>query len=133
MQPIGIRVHIFVLGQFRTKILDATNKKGKLDTSVGIEEYAEIKRRMIDIHAATQAAQPGDPVLAVERMVDIARLENLTEQQANNLPLRIAIGSDAVDTMKRKSLETLETLSNWTEFSCSTDFPNAETLPSYYR
>ncbi|KPM43012.1 hypothetical protein AK830_g3538 [Neonectria ditissima] len=133
VDAIGIRVHIFVLGQFRTKILDATNKKGKLEPESGIEEYAEIKKGMADIHAATQAAQPGDPLLAVERMIDIVKLENLTEEQANNLPLRIAVGSDAVDTMKRKSQETLETLQTWTEFSCSTDFPDKETLPSYYR
>ncbi|KAH6975141.1 hypothetical protein BKA56DRAFT_633874 [Ilyonectria sp. MPI-CAGE-AT-0026] len=133
VQPIGIRVHIFVLGQFRTKILDAKNKKGKLDADVGIQEYAEIKKRIDDIHAVTQAAQPGDPLLAVERIVDIARLENLAEQQANSLPLRIALGSDAVDTMKRKCLETLETLNNWDSFSCSTDFSDAKALPGYYR
>lgn len=76
--------------------------------------------------------QPGDPLLAAEKMVDIARVENLTASQAANLPLRIPLGAEAVVIMRRKCLETLAMLDGWTRFSEEADFEDAERLPAFF-
>ncbi|ORY69022.1 uncharacterized protein BCR38DRAFT_142746 [Pseudomassariella vexata] len=133
VKAIGIRVHILVIGQFRTNILDAKNKKGKLDADEGIVEYAAIKKQMADIHAVTQGAQPGDPSLAVERIVDLGVLENIAHEHVDNLPLRIPIGSDAVSVMRNKCQDTLTLLDKWADFASSTDYPDKIAVPGYYR
>ncbi|KAK1763976.1 hypothetical protein QBC33DRAFT_548460 [Phialemonium atrogriseum] len=130
---LGISVHLLVVGQFRTSILNVKQKSAVLDHDSGIADYAVVKREMARIHAVTDGAQPGDPALAAERIVDIARGENLPERRVGRLPLRIPIGSDAVDIMKLKCCETLEVLEEWEGFAGSTDFPDKDELPSYYR
>ncbi|KAH7131715.1 hypothetical protein B0J13DRAFT_598120 [Dactylonectria estremocensis] len=126
LQPLGIRVHLFVIGRFRTDILDDNVKLGKLDIGSGFTDYAGIKEKLAQAHAATQGAQPGNPTEAAERIVDIARLENITRVQAANLPLRIPLGAEAVVAMKKKCTETMEFLDTWADFAASADFQHVE-------
>ncbi|KAH6682827.1 hypothetical protein B0J14DRAFT_132787 [Halenospora varia] len=130
---LGIRTHLLVIGQFRTNILNANKKIDKLSPS-GIPDYEGIKQELAERHASTDGLQPGNPMLAVERILDIARSENLTETQLRNLPLRIPLGSDAIDVMRKKGQETLESIKDWDEFASSTDFPTASTtaIPKYF-
>ncbi|KAH6869052.1 hypothetical protein B0T10DRAFT_611659 [Thelonectria olida] len=131
VEPLGIRVHIFVLGRFRTNILDAKNKRSKLDAEKGFADYAEVKKKLANMHIATQGAQVGDPLRAAERIVDIARVENITKEQAANLPLRIPLGAEAVVIMRKKCEDTLALLEKWAEFSASADFQDAKAIPDY--
>lgn len=121
-----------VLGQFRTRILDEKSKGGILGPT-GISDYDTIKANMADRHKKTHGKQPGNPELAAKRVLDIARLENLTETEKNNLPLRIPLGIDALGIMRSKCTKTLEHLQVWETFARSTDFADAAALPSYHR
>lgn len=128
-----IRTHLLVLGQFRTNILSPNKKIDKLSSST-IADYDVIKQELACRHASTDGLQPGDPKRAVERILDIARCENLTESELRTMPLRIPFGSDAIDVMRRKCEETLASIDGWDGFAASTDFPPAETpvVPKYF-
>ncbi|RDW76937.1 hypothetical protein BP6252_04990 [Coleophoma cylindrospora] len=128
---LGIRTHLLVLGQFRTGILSTEKTVGQLRPST-IEDYDIVKQELADRHAATNGLQPGKPEAAVERILDIVREENLTGAQRGNLPLRIPIGSDAVEVMKRKCVETLQVLEDWGEFASSTDYAGKQATSLKY-
>ena len=65
--------------------------------------------------------------------VPTAALPELTEEEKENLPLRIPLGTDALNIMRLKCTQTLESLQIWETFACSTDFADMVTIPSYYR
>ncbi|KAF2014070.1 NAD(P)-binding protein [Aaosphaeria arxii CBS 175.79] len=127
---LGIRTHVLVLGQFRTNILEESRKCGTVDL-IGIQEYDAIKAEMVVRHKKTHGKQPGDPKAAAERVLDIARLENLSEKERIGLGLRVPLGSDAIDVIQLKCSKTLDSLEKWVDFAHSTDFPISEHLPSY--
>lgn len=132
VRKFGVRVHILVLGQFRTPILSQGRKKGPLETESGFPEYAHIKKEMSERHVATHGLQPGDPEMAAHKMIDIVKVEGLGVE-AFEIPLRVPLGSDAVQVMRAKCQDTLQMLEGWEKFAGSTDFPDANTVPSYYR
>ena len=130
---LGIRTHLLVIGQFRTNILDPKKKTDSLAPSK-LTDYDKIKEELAERHRSTNGKQPGNPELAAERILDIARGENLVNYQLQGLPLRIPLGSDAIDVMRRKCMETLAALENWDEFACSTDFPkDGNSVPDYFQ
>lgn len=133
-QHFGVGIHILVLGQFRTNILDAHKKKSELDPDRGQECYADIKAEMAQRHAVTTGAQPGDPVAGAEKIVDLAKKGgHVLGGSSASLPLRIPIGSDAVKIMRSKCEDTLASLSTWEGFAKSTDFKDTPDVPSYLR
>lgn len=132
MLDLGIRVHLFVIGRFRTGILGQKGDNGKLNSEQGIADYAQVKNALAQSLTESHGRQPGDPVRAAEKIVDIARLENLTPQQAVNLPLRIPLGAESVAVMREKCVQTLAILESWTQFSAEADFENAEELPAFH-
>ncbi|KAI8714014.1 hypothetical protein NCS52_01120600 [Fusarium sp. LHS14.1] len=132
VSDLGIRVHIFVLGRFRTGILGDRSQIAKLNSRQGIADYTTVKDDFSQHLIISHDRQPGDPLRAAEKMVDIARVENLTASQAENLPLRIPLGAEAVVIMRRKCLETLAVLDGWTRFSEEADFEDVEQLPAFF-
>lgn len=132
VSDLGIRVHIFVIGRFRTGILGEQSEIAKLNTHQGIADYTKVKDDFAEHLAISHNRQPGDPSRAAEKMVDIARVENLTASQALNLPLRIPLGAEAVAVMRRKCLETLAVLEGWERFSAEADFEDSERLPAFF-
>jgi hypothetical protein len=121
-----------VLGQFRTQILDDSRKGGNLSPT-GLPEYDAIKTEMSARHKETHGKQPGGPTIAAERIVDIARLGNLNEDQKRSLSFRIPVGSDALKIMRLKCTGTLQSLNGWEGFARSTDFADIEAIPGYFR
>jgi hypothetical protein len=103
-----------------------------LSTQQGIADYIDAKNSLAQSLAASHGNQPGDPVRAAEKIVDIGRMENLTSSQAESLPLRIPLGAEAAEVMRQKSLDTLALLDTWSQFSAEADFENAERLPAFY-
>ncbi|KAG7108041.1 Oxidoreductase calM like protein [Verticillium longisporum] len=133
-KPFGIRVHLLVIGQFRTSILDVTKKKAELDPNRGEECYAPVKADMARIHAATAGTQPGNPVLAAEKIVELATWNHHSGKVIRGkLPLRIPLGSDAVQVMRMKCESTLKDLDQWEVFAQSTDFEDKPAVPAYLR
>ncbi|KAL4876849.1 hypothetical protein BJY04DRAFT_231304 [Aspergillus karnatakaensis] len=99
VSPLGIRVHLMVLGQFQRQ-------------------------------AETSGKQPGDPEKAVQRILDVVRREGSVAPE-EELPLRIVLGSDAVQVIRTKCLETLKLLEDYGQLACSTDFPGARSVQDY--
>ncbi|KAG4443184.1 hypothetical protein IFR05_001326 [Cadophora sp. M221] len=124
---LGIRTHLLVTGMFRTQILNSKNRVAS--TNLGIADYSEIRRNQLERLAASDGKQPGDLAAAVEKILDIARLENLNGKGSLDLPLRIPLGSDAVKVLRAKCNETLELLDVWEEFASSTDFSEKPNVP----
>lgn len=130
----GVGVHIFVLGQFRTNILNVHKKKSELDPDQGHECYAEIKTQLAERHAVTAGAQPGDPAVGAERIVDIAKNgAGVLGVSSACLPLRIPIGLDTIQVMRSKCQDTLALLAEWEGFARSAEFQDAPEIPCYLK
>ncbi|KAF4970047.1 hypothetical protein FSARC_2865 [Fusarium sarcochroum] len=129
---LGIRVHIFVIGRFRTGILGEKSKNEKLSIQEGIADYVDAKNSLAQSLTASNGRQPGDPARAAKKIVDIGKIEHLTSSQAANIPLRIPLGAEAVAVMRQKSLDTLALLDTWSQFSAEADFEDAEALSAFY-
>lgn len=117
-----------MLGQFRTGILDPKRRTGRSANS--ISAYDTVAEELSNRHAETDGKQPGNPKLAVEAILDVVRREGMMEGR-KSLPLRIALGSDAVSVVRGKCEETLNDLARYEDFSKSTDFTDAPAVPSY--
>lgn len=128
---MGIRVHLLVLGRFRTNILSTTNKKTSLDAVDGIEDYATVKKNLETAHLASNGRQPGDPKRAMASIVDLVKLENLTKAQLRKVPLCIPFGAEATDVMRAKCESTLSSLRDWVQFAAAMDFAEETTVPSF--
>ncbi|MEU7872782.1 oxidoreductase [Dactylosporangium sp. NPDC049140] len=105
---LGIRVHIVEPGAFRTSFGGAG-----LHRSPRLPAYAETT-------AATRAAvetmdgtQPGDPDKAAQAILTLLSLPDA--------PLRLALGSDAVDAIRAHHAWVQDELSKWETLSRSTD------------
>lgn len=70
--------------------------------------------------------------MAAQRVVDIARLENLTDDEKKNLPLSIPVGPDSLRVMRAKCTATLESLKVWETFAASTDFTDESAVAHNY-
>lgn len=88
---------------------------------------------MANRYKATVGKSPGDPAKVAQQIVDIARLENLTEEQKKNLPLRIPFGPDALRVMQAKCTDTLVSLKDWEEFAASTNFEDGSAISGNYK
>lgn len=127
--PLGIRTHLIVLGQFRTSILNPSRLQSS--TSTTVKDYEAIRGEVSTRHTSTNERQIGDPALAVERIIDLVEQKGVFAE-LDKLPLRVLLGSDAVEVVRTKCLETLAIVSDMEAVSQSTDFPDAESVPSYW-
>jgi hypothetical protein len=130
VKHFGIRVHVLVLGRFRTSILSEDNKEGSLSVQ-GLEDYADTRKKLQSSHTASHGRQPGDPKRAAQGIVDLAKAQNLTQVQVSSLPLRIPFGAEAVGVMEAKARASLDQLRGWEEFARRMDFEEALDLNSF--
>ncbi|KIV99685.1 uncharacterized protein PV09_08676 [Verruconis gallopava] len=127
---LGIRVHVFVLGMFRTSIL-SPNNKNKTYNSTTIQDYVTVQENSRRRHQEGDGKQLGNPRLAAHKMMDAVALMFAS---STPLPHRIPLGSDALTIIKRKCMDTMEGLKGWDAFASSTDIVEDPLLsPSYYR
>jgi hypothetical protein len=57
--------------------------------------------------------QPGDPAKDVSRILDMVKSHTAGEE----FPVSLALGDDALDTIRKKCNDTLELLDKWAEKS----------------
>ena len=112
-----------MLGQFRTSILASNNRK--FDRSREHRQYDDLVEAVTRRHANTDDRQPGNPVIAVERVVDAVRREG-PYTTISHVPLRIVLGSDAVAIIRSECEATLRELKQFEALAASTDFPDAQ-------
>lgn len=110
-----------VLGQFRTGILDSSKRK-VADPVDSPPEYSAILDRHQSRLEKTNGKQPGDPVQAVERILDVVRHEGYMAGK-KDMPLRIVLGSDAMDVVRSQCQGMLNDLQEERYLGESTDFP----------
>lgn len=109
MALIGVRVTIVEPGGFRT---DFAGSSTAIDP--GRPEYDAVVGAAARMQRAYDGNQPGDPRRGAKAVLDIVNAENP--------PLRLPLGKDAVGAIEASDRARLEELERWRELSCSTDF-----------
>ncbi|WP_246074296.1 oxidoreductase [Nonomuraea terrae] len=106
LAPLGVRVLLVEPGMFRTKITDnmvlAPENPAYQATSGGL-------RQMV---AATAGKEPGDPAKGAAAIIKVL--------DAENPPLRLVLGGDAVDALRAHHESLLADMVTWETLSRST-------------
>ncbi|HEY4365685.1 MAG TPA: oxidoreductase [Steroidobacteraceae bacterium] len=116
--PLGIKVTIVEPGGFRTDFAGASTS-----LSEGRPEYDSTVGAMARYQRDYDGTQPGDPVRAAAVVVHIASLDDP--------PLRLLLGSDAVQGAEKGDLARLAADRKWRDLSLSTDFSAGGGSKSY--
>ena len=113
--PLGIRVTIVEPGAFRTDWGGASMQMAEVGP-----DYAGTVGRVHDHRRAVDRRQPGDPVRAAQVSLDVCAAEEP--------PLRLLLGSDALQLAERSSRARGREAAVWAGVSRSTDFADVATL-----
>ena len=107
--PLGIEVTIIEPGGFRTDFAGAstTIREGRPEYDATVGATARFQRDF-------NGKQPGDPAKAAAVIMQVANMENP--------PLRLLLGSDAVQRVEPNDVAKLEADRKWRHLSVSTDF-----------
>ncbi|MFB4283166.1 MULTISPECIES: oxidoreductase [unclassified Nonomuraea] len=107
LSPLGVRVMIVEPGAFRTQI-----NASKIVTAVPEAYHGSVGafRTTID---SMRGQEPGDPAKAAGAIV--------TAVHSGNPPLRLVLGSDAIDGIRAELASRLQDMAGWEELSRSTD------------
>jgi NAD(P)-dependent dehydrogenase (short-subunit alcohol dehydrogenase family) len=108
--PLGIRVVIVEPGAFRTDFSGRSLRQ----SARAINDYADTAglRRKENDHS--HGTQPGDPARAARALITLAETENP--------PLRVLLGSDAVQIIRAELNTQFAEIDAWETFSRGTDF-----------
>ncbi|MBR3317501.1 MAG: SDR family NAD(P)-dependent oxidoreductase [Atopobiaceae bacterium] len=108
--PLGIKAMIVEPGAFRTHFYD-TSLKGSENT---VGDYAETAHKRSVAQNVNMRQQPGDPLKAGYPIIKAI--------EADDTPLRLYLGSDALAAVRGALNARLEELEKWAEVSKTTDF-----------
>jgi NAD(P)-dependent dehydrogenase (short-subunit alcohol dehydrogenase family) len=117
--PLGIKVTIVEPGAFRTDWGGASMTLAEVGP-----DYAATVGRVHDFRRQVDGRQPGDPARAAQVLLDVVA--------AQEPPLRLLLGSDAVQQAERSSRSRAREASVWAGVSQSTDFDAALPLPALH-
>lgn len=113
VKPLGIKVTIVEPGAFRTDWQGSSMHRAEVG-----EDYDGTVGVINRFRDSTDGAQPGDPARAARVITEVARLDAP--------PLRLLLGSDAVEFAETSSEGRARETHAWAEVSRSTDFPGDE-------
>ena len=108
--PLGIKAMIVEPGAFRTHFYDSSLKGS--ENTVG--DYAETAHKRSVAQNVNTRQQPGDPLKAGYPIIQAL--------EADDTPLRLYLGSDALTVVRGALGARLEELEKWAEVSKTTDF-----------
>ncbi|KAH8743178.1 hypothetical protein F5883DRAFT_512606 [Diaporthe sp. PMI_573] len=114
-KPLGIRALLVEPGYFRTEFL---NEKKAVYIDTKIDEYKPLVDNLYPQVKGIHQQQPGDPAKGVSRILDVVKSHTAGEE----FPVSLALGDDALDTIRKKCSDTLELLDKWAEKSSNTSF-----------
>lgn len=112
----SVRFIIFEPGYFRTEVFSSTNivhLPAKLPEYQGFTEMAGQRQRQVYHN------ENGDPMKGVARMIDV--LTSTGMAAGKDLPLRMPLGTDALECVRNKCRATLQICDEWEDFIVSTD------------
>src|SRR5215213_2011843 len=109
--PLGIRVLTVEPGAFRTALLGGT-----MHRSPEIDAYADTANATRAAAEAADGNQPGDPRKAAAAIVDAV--------YADEAPLRLALGADAVEAIRASQAARRADLDGWEQVSRATALDN---------
>ena len=108
--PLGIKVMIVEPGAFRTHFYDSSLKGS--DNTVG--DYAETAHKRSVAQNVNARQQPGNPLKAGYPIIQAL--------DAEDTPLRLYLGSDALAAVRDALNARLDELEKWAELSQTTDY-----------
>lgn len=111
LRPLGIHVTIVEPGYFRTEFLSGNSLK---KSPREIEAYADSVGKTRDLAAERDGAQIGDPALAAKAIILATR--------ADDPPLRLVLGADAVDRVLAKLAQVRNDVDTWRATSVGTAY-----------
>ncbi|WP_433291941.1 SDR family NAD(P)-dependent oxidoreductase [Pseudonocardia sp. CA-142604] len=114
--PFGIRVLIVEPSRFRTSF----NAPGVLGFAEASDTYAGVLAAVRVDMAAADGMQQGDPARAGDILVDLVH--------GSDLPLRLALGCEAVERISASYRRGLDELERWRQAAVGADF--ADAVPS---
>ena len=110
VRPLGIKVMIVEPGAFRTHFYDSSLKGS--ENRLG--DYAETAHKRSVAQNVNARKQPGDPLKAGYPIIKAL--------EADDTPLRLYLGSDAIAAVRGALGARLAELDKWAELSVTTDF-----------
>ncbi|MBC9718969.1 SDR family NAD(P)-dependent oxidoreductase [Streptomyces sp. TRM66268-LWL] len=108
LAPLGIRVTVVEPGGLRTDFLSGTSIRVEPAT---IADYAAGAGPVREALAQADGRQPGDPLKAAKAVVDLT--------EADEPPLRLQLGADAVDRVEAKLDLVRRELDDWRDVALS--------------
>ncbi len=111
VRPFGVRVVIVEPGAFRT------DWQGDSMTMYPVgSDYASTVGAIHEFRRSSQGSQPGDPVRAAQVLAGLV--------DRDELPLRLPLGTNAVDMILENERRRIDETLRWAELSRSADFPS---------
>ncbi|MFI6156295.1 oxidoreductase [Kitasatospora sp. NPDC051170] len=111
LAPLGVRVTIVEPGGFRTDFLSPSSLRVEpADIADYVEGTGPVRKAMADY----DGRQPGDPVKVAKAVLDVT--------EAQEPPLRLQLGTDAVERIEAKLNRVREELDRWRHVALSTSF-----------
>jgi NAD(P)-dependent dehydrogenase (short-subunit alcohol dehydrogenase family) len=111
LSPFGVGVTVVEPGAFRTNFREFDGYKQPVTR---IPAYADTAGKARDTLFANHGKQGGDPSRGARVII--------TAVEDQEPPVHLAIGSDALDQIRRKLAEVTRDLDEWEDLSISTDF-----------
>lgn len=112
----NIKVCCIEPGYFRSSFLNPGNKLSR-NTENAITDYeGSAVRQGEEFLVNMDNKQPGDPKKGVKVVIDV-----LTGATGRDIPVRLALGSDAYVVIKGKCEETVKLLDEWKDITTPTD------------
>lgn len=117
VKPLGIRTLLVEPGFFRTDLLNADNT---VYINSKIDDYKPVTEQLFGTFKGYNKLQPGDPAKGVQRIIDTVKGES--DAAGKEFPISLALGTDAVEHIRKNCQETLKLLDEWEKVSSDTNF-----------
>lgn len=109
--PLGIKVTAVAPGAFRTDFLSGHSIRINAPAADG---YGETAGKMLQGFGEMAGRQIGDPALAAAAIIEAV--------EAENPPLQLLLGSDALRRMKKRHDDQVAEMDHWEPVTLSTDY-----------